>query len=147
MPYSNPVTLAALKARMDSELSMLGSFEDTVKTSIIADAVRQFVNKYEPTDIRNTLPVADFAVYVYSNYVDPTKVDAYFDPSPSIVVDGSLVAWHWDFGGGITSDDPYPLRSLLIPDSSYTVTLTITDSLGNSSTVTKNGIAHLLFII
>ena len=56
------MSLATLKARIDAELSMNGSFDDTndrpVKTSIIADSVRQFVRKYEPTDLSETLTYA-----------------------------------------------------------------------------------------
>jgi hypothetical protein len=45
------MSLSTLKARMDSELSMLGFFNDDTKFRIIADSVRQFIRKYEPADL------------------------------------------------------------------------------------------------
>lgn len=53
------MTLTSLKARIDSELSMIGAFSDTVKTSIIADSLRQFIRKYEPTDISGDIDDTD----------------------------------------------------------------------------------------
>jgi hypothetical protein len=55
------MTLASLKARIDSELSMLGAFSDPVKESIIADSLRQFIRRYEPI-IQVELPLVKTTV-------------------------------------------------------------------------------------
>lgn len=47
----------------------------------------------------------------------------------------SLVAWRWDFGNNDTSHEQFPVRAF--PVGNYSVTLTITNSIGCTATVTK----------
>jgi gliding motility-associated-like protein len=49
---------------------------------------------------------------------------------------GPIVEWKWDFGNGATSTRQNPSSTYLTPGT-YTVTLTVTDAAGNTSTSNK----------
>ncbi len=55
-----------------------------------------------------------------------------FDGSGSTDDDGTVTAWHWDFGDGNTSDDMSPSHTYAAAGS-YHVLLTVTDNHGNQS--------------
>ncbi len=54
---------------------------------------------------------------------------------------GDVVSWHWDFGDGMTSQEPNVVHAFNA-ETCYDVTLTITDSTGVSSFVTKEICAY-----
>lgn len=58
-----------------------------------------------------------------------------FDGSGSSDPDGTIVRWDWDFGDGIASHIVNP-NHVYIASGAYTVTLTVTDNLGATSTAT-----------
>lgn len=71
MAYVHPMTLAQLKARIDSELSLLGAFDDTNKVSIISDAIRAFCRRFEPDSLNVTLAVtAAVTEYSVPDWID-----------------------------------------------------------------------------
>jgi hypothetical protein len=77
----------------------------------------------------NSPPTADFDVV--SNGLDATFSDR------SIDIDGSIVAYLWDFGdGSATSSDASPLHTYPAPGS-YTVSVTVTDDGGLSASYGK----------
>ncbi len=51
--------------------------------------------------------------------------------------DTSITSWKWDFGDGSTSTDQNPTHTYAAPGR-YTVTLTVTDSAGNSNDVSTD---------
>jgi hypothetical protein len=55
------MSLATLRNRIDTELTMLGGFDNVagrpIKDQCIAEALRQFVRKYEPDDLTASLAV------------------------------------------------------------------------------------------
>jgi PKD repeat protein len=59
-----------------------------------------------------------------------TFTDNSYDP------DGFIVSWLWDFGDGNTSTEQNPIHTYIVPGS-YTVTLTVTDDDGASSSISK----------
>jgi PKD repeat protein len=50
---------------------------------------------------------------------------------------GDIVSWHWDFGDGQTSEENPPLSHNYTASGTYSVTLTVTDSAGNTDIKTK----------
>jgi PKD repeat protein len=58
----------------------------------------------------------------------------------SVDLDGNLTAWQWTFGDGSSSNDENPSHLYAAPGS-YSVTLTVTDDRGATTTVT-----HLITI-
>ncbi|MFC2140882.1 PKD domain-containing protein [Acidobacteriota bacterium] len=76
----------------------------------------------------NLPPIADFT-YTVSN-LTVTFTDNSYDP------DGVIVSWLWDFGDGNTSTEQNPVHTYAAAGT-YTVTLTVTDDDGASSSVSK----------
>lgn len=92
----------------------------------------------------------DIGAYEYQN--DPGMVTAYIEasstygPAPlNVAFDGTfsatapgatIVSWAWDFGDATTGDGAQVTHSYGTPDS-YTVSLTVTDSLGAVDQATK----------
>ena len=72
-------------------------------------------------------PVASF--YFESYGLDAEFVDESFD-------EGAIVAWSWDFGDGATSSEQHPSHSYAAPGT-YSVTLSVTDDAGNTSSITQ----------
>lgn len=58
-----------------------------------------------------------------------------FTGSNSSDADGSLVAWHWDFGDGASADEADPAHNYTTPGT-YTATLTVTDDQGAAAIAT-----------
>jgi PKD repeat protein len=73
----------------------------------------------------NQYPIADFTYSIDGLTV--TFTDQSYDP------DGYIVTWLWDFGDGQTSGIPSPVHTYAV-DGTYTVSLTVTDNEGASST-------------
>ena len=81
----------------------------------------------------NLLPVAD-ANGPYSGTVDQPVT---FDGTGSSDSDGTIIAYDWDYGDGITDFDAGPVPShAYTADGTYTVTLTVTDDAGGTATDT-----------
>jgi len=76
----------------------------------------------------NLPPVADFTYVITGMTV--TFTDMSYDP------DGFIVGWLWDFGDGMTSTAQNPVHTYTVPGT-YTVSLTVTDDDGASSTTSK----------
>jgi PKD repeat protein len=64
----------------------------------------------------------------------------YFDPDTAVMNVGSIATWLWDFGDGQTSNAPNTAHAYIAPGT-YTVTLTVTDTLG-----CMNVITHLVVV-
>jgi PKD repeat protein/C1A family cysteine protease len=62
----------------------------------------------------------------------------HFDARYCYDPDGSIVAYHWDFGDGESSDEQYLDHTFPTGDTIYEVTLTLTDDDGGTSTKTCN---------
>jgi len=65
-------------------------------------------------------------------YIASVGEEITFDGSKSMDDEGSIVAWHWDFGDGATSDETTPKHSYN-QRGIYDVTLTVEDSSGQES--------------
>lgn len=85
------------------------------------------------TNQTNQLPIADF---VYSPIKPNVSQTVYFDASPSYDPDGTISLYFWDFGDSTTATGITTTHSYL-SESNYSVTLTVTDNAGNSSSLTK----------
>lgn len=83
--------------------------------------------------LANIAPVADFTV-IQRTGAGLMKID--LDPSLSQDSDGSIVSYHWDFGDDSTSTVQSPTHSY--PNWGWwSVTLTVTDNLGATNSLTK----------
>ncbi|RKT78480.1 PKD repeat protein [Terracoccus luteus] len=80
----------------------------------------------------NAAPVASFSADVKNLVVG-------FDASASSDADGSVASYAWDFGDGETSTEQKPSHSYA-RSGSYTVTLTVKDDRGLTSTVTSKSV-------
>jgi len=81
--------------------------------------------------VKNRSPVADLAA---SATILDKKETVTFDASPSYDPDGTIVAYSWDFGDGTTATG-VTVDHAYSEDGNYTVTLTVTDDDGASSSV------------
>jgi PKD repeat protein len=81
-----------------------------------------------PTGPATVPPVADAG----GAYVGEEGAPVMFDGSGSIDSDGSIVSFDWDFGDGNTGSGP-TAQHTYADDGVYTVTLTVTDDDGQSS--------------
>ena len=82
----------------------------------------------EATENPNSTPVADFSADV--NDLTVTFTDASTD-------DGTITSWAWDFGDTNSSTDQNPVH-IYTAYGTYSVTLTVTDDLGNIGAVTQD---------
>ena len=82
----------------------------------------------EATENPGGIPVAAFSVAVS----DTTAT--FTDESTD---DGSIASWSWDFGDGNTSTDQNPVHEYAAYNT-YSVTLTVTDDLGNMNSVSQD---------
>ena len=78
----------------------------------------------------NMKPTADFTYYVYPTNLTVDFLDTSTDQ------DGNVVAWSWDFGDGNTSTEQNP-KYVYAMAATYTVTLTVKDDYGDTSSETK----------
>ncbi|MFH1249102.1 MAG: PKD domain-containing protein [archaeon] len=85
------------------------------------------------TNNTNQLPFADFT-YSPSN-PNVTQI-VYFDASLSHDNDGNIISYNWDFGDSSTATGVSVSHSYLLVGN-YTVTLTVVDNSGGTSTMTK----------
>ena len=82
--------------------------------------------------VGNARPTADFS---YSPWWSPTPDDVINFTGQWIDPDGEVVSWLWDFGDGSTSSARNPTHQY--PTGVYTVTLTVTDDGGASSSTSE----------
>ena len=80
----------------------------------------------------NMPPVAEFTWSPQEAFVGTqiTFQDRSYDE------DGSIVAWHWEFGDGVSSDERVPPPHIYSTPETYRVTLTVTDDKGATGQVT-----------
>ena len=80
----------------------------------------------------NMPPVAEFTWSPQETFVGTqiTFQDCSYDE------DGSIVAWHWEFGDGVSSDEQVPPPHIYSTPGTYRVTLTVTDDKGAIGQVT-----------
>ncbi|MEA2054358.1 MAG: PKD domain-containing protein [Candidatus Thermoplasmatota archaeon] len=83
--------------------------------------------------VSNAKPVADFT-YSPLNPIDGQTVS--FDASSSYDPDGSIASWSWDFGDGNASDGQSTTHQYTT-NKTYTVTLTVTDNDGMTTSTKK----------
>jgi PKD repeat protein len=80
-------------------------------------------------------PVASFSWQPKTPYVGDTVV---FDASASYDPDGTIVSYYWDFGDGTTANTTEPIiEHTYSQTNTCTVTLTVTDNDGLTSTTTN----------
>ncbi len=84
-------------------------------------------DNFSPSSIPH-FPVCDAG----GPYQGDAGVPVQFDGSGSHDTDGEVVAWHWEFGDGESSDEMSPLHTYAA-DGTYTVVLTVTDNDGNQT--------------
>ena len=65
-------------------------------------------------------------------YTGVVDVPVMFDGTGSSDPDGTIASYDWDFGDGNTGTGPQPQHTYVV-DGNYTVTLTVTDNIGDSS--------------
>jgi microbial collagenase len=79
----------------------------------------------ENVGLPNTAPV----VYINGPYAADEGIVINFSSAGSYDADGSIAAYHWDFGDGTSSSLANPSHSYSLANN-YTVTLSLTDNLG-----------------
>jgi len=82
--------------------------------------------------IENDLPVADFT-YTPDN---PTTDDIVLFNDTSVDLDGTIVAWLWDFGDYYLSIEQNPKHQYFNPGT-YNITLEVTDNEGGKNSTSK----------
>ena len=87
---------------------------------------------HHPVDCDDGALVAEFSASPHSG---ASLLDVTFTDESSSGGSDPITSWAWDFGDSSSSTDENPTHTLAAPGT-YTVTLTITDSLSNTATVT-----------
>jgi parallel beta-helix repeat protein len=96
-------------------------------------------NDGHTSTVSNTITVGEvppIASFIYTP-LNPTTSDVIQFTDTSFDPDGYIVAWHWDFGDGNTSDLRNPTHQYA-RNGTYTVTLTVIDNDGHRSTVSMD---------
>ncbi|MEL6132351.1 MAG: PKD domain-containing protein, partial [Bacteroidota bacterium] len=88
--------------------------------------------------IRLTRPTADFLAS--ANQICPGTNMSFLDKS---IPDTTIVGWLWEFGDGVTSTDQNPVHIYTTPGQ-YTISLTVTNVLGCSHTLTQPDLIEVL---
>jgi len=117
----------------ENSYAQLGTY--TVRLTV-TDVAGQTSTTTQQVVVRVTPPTASFTSSQYS--YDPyfTMACYTFDASAST---GYNVTYNWDFGDGNTESDSYSQTSHCYYSSgSYTVTLTVTDAVGQSKSTSQN---------
>lgn len=87
----------------------------------------------DPDPVANVAPSADFSrscLYMQCDFSD-ASADS----------DGSVVAWSWNFGDGLTSTDPNPVHVYAAPGN-YEVTLIVTDDSSATGSRSRDATAN-----
>jgi len=106
---------------------------DDADGTVIADAVM-----LQPVDGPQSVTRAEFSADLTSG-TSPHTVQ--FIDGSTVYISGSFapqVSWHWDFGDGVTSESQNPTHTYTAPGN-YSVSLTVTDELGDTDTEVKEG--------
>ena len=112
-----------------------GSYEVTLA---IVDANGCVDTVVRPDFVDLSHPIANFTQT--ANQLCPSTMVSFLDAS---LADTTLVAWHWNFGDGSTASVQNPTH-MYAAGGTYTVTLTVTNVLGCSHTVSKPNTVHVL---
>jgi len=72
---------------------------------------------------------ARFTPFMAVNSTVVQFIDQSYDP------DGNIVAWNWDFGDGLTSNEQNPKHEYSLAGN-YVVSLTVTDDDDNTDNIT-----------
>ena len=92
------------------------------------------LDKYTFTAVKAAKPpVAEFSCLSEME----VTVQEYFDAAASSDADGRIISYSWDFGDGTVSDKVRPVKAYS-KEGVYTVSLTVTDNDGLSSTAVKS---------
>jgi len=93
------------------------------------DSATDTMQKY--VDLINYAPIADFDYFIDGKTVS-------FDASNSSDENGTIVSYYWEFGDGSNGTGINPKHEYVKDYMTYNVTLTVTDSGGNSSNISKD---------
>ena len=97
------------------------------------DDVRFYSRVLTETEIKNVMSSGrPVSVFSYLPDTVTTEDTVHFDASGSFYSGGTIVKYLWNFGDGV-SDSGMTASHIYKSTGDYTVTLTVTDSLGNSS--------------
>lgn len=105
-------------------------YRDTCSPVGIVEAEPAIAANMDPDPV-NQPPVANAS----GPYSGTVGVPLTFDGNASSDADGNIIAYQWDFGDDNTASIPAPTHTYMT-DGNFTVTLTVTDDLGDSSTAT-----------
>ena len=106
-------------------------YRDTCGPVGIVEAEPSMAGKIDPDPV-NQPPVADAS----GPYSGTVGVSIDFDATASSDPDGNIITYEWDFGDDTTASGATPAHTYMT-DGSFTVRLTVTDDLGDSSTATS----------
>ena len=123
------------------------------KTAYVSDSTGSFVKPFSvPLNIAGSnIVLAQSPKYIaispdpapiafFITQVSPPGSETFFDASSSVSSVGSIVSYAWDFGDGRTETNTTPDAShIYTGPGTYTVTLTVTNSAGTSTTQVFTG--------
>lgn len=102
-----------------------------MQSSIRAQAVNLLVDDFEVRqEAGNAAPIASFVATTDGLFVN---VDAEDSSDP----DGQIVSYRYDYGDGSSATGVRPAPKLYDGEGDYTITLTVTDNLGATSSTTR----------
>ena len=98
-------------------------------TLTVTDANGDFTSVSHPVTVLDESPAAAFGVV---STTPSTQRAVVFDASASADPDGTITGYAWQFGDGAVATGLSPAHLYTVPGT-YTVTLTVTDSSGQTS--------------
>jgi len=87
----------------------------------------------------NDMPTAGMSVSINANQISCTD-----ESNDNRDKDGGIVAWHWDFGDNLTSDEQNPVHTYA-DSGHYQITLTVTDNAGAQASIEET--IHIAVIV